>query len=50
VAPFCVTVDHHAAQHLASLFGPGNYSVVSSPPQLAAALLDWLRSVTLALA
>jgi nitric oxide reductase NorD protein len=49
VAPFCVTVDHHASQHLAALFGPGNYSVVSTPQQLASALLEWVRSVTVAL-
>ena len=49
VAPFCVTVDHHASQHLAALFGPGNYSVASTPQQLASALLEWVRSVTVAL-
>jgi nitric oxide reductase NorD protein len=50
IAPFCVTVDHQAARHLAALFGPGNFSVVNSPQQLAAALLEWLRTVTVALA
>ena len=50
VAPFCVTVDHQASRHLAALFGPGNFSVVNSPQQLAAALLEWLRTVTVALA
>jgi nitric oxide reductase NorD protein len=50
IAPFCVTVDHQASHHLASLFGPGNYAVVNAPERLTAALLEWLRAVTLALA
>jgi len=50
IAPFCVTVDHHASHHLAPLFGPGNFSAVNAPQRLAGALLEWLRSVTVALA
>lgn len=46
IAPFCVTVDEQASQNLASLFGPGNYSVVNRPEHLASALLQWLRMVT----
>jgi nitric oxide reductase NorD protein len=49
VAPFCVTVDRHASRHLAGLFGPGNYTIATEPGQLTAALLEWLRTVTVAL-
>ena len=49
IAPFCVTVDRSASHHLAPLFGAGNYTIVRDAPQLAAALLEWLRSVTVAL-
>ena len=49
IAPFCVTVDRSASRHLAPLFGAGNYTIVRDAPQLAAALLEWLRSVTVAL-
>lgn len=50
IAPYCVTVERHASRHLAPLFGAGNYTVVSAPEQLSAALLDWLRTVSVALA
>ena len=49
IAPFCVTVDRSASRHLAPLFGAGNYTIVRDAPQLATALLEWLRSVTVAL-
>jgi nitric oxide reductase NorD protein len=49
IAPFCVTVDRNASRHLAPLFGAGNYTIVRDAPQLATALLEWLRSVTVAL-
>jgi nitric oxide reductase NorD protein len=49
IAPFCVTVDRDASRHLAPLFGAGNYTIVRDAPQLATALLEWLRSVTMAL-
>lgn len=50
IAPFCVTVDRNASRHLAGLFGAGHYTTVSAPGGLAIALLDWLRTVTVALA
>jgi nitric oxide reductase NorD protein len=49
IAPFCVTVDRNASRHLAPLFGAGHYTIVRDAPQLATALLEWLRSVTVAL-
>ncbi len=49
IAPFCVTVDRNASRHLAPLFGAGNYTIVRDAPQLPSALLEWLRSVTVAL-
>jgi nitric oxide reductase NorD protein len=49
IAPFCVTVDRNASRHLAPLFGAGNYTIVRDAPQLATALLEWLRTVTVAL-
>jgi nitric oxide reductase NorD protein len=49
IAPFCVTVDRQATSHLSGLFGPGNYTIVRDPQRLAAALLQWLQSVTQAI-
>jgi nitric oxide reductase NorD protein len=49
IAPFCVTVDRNASRHLAPLFGAGNYTIVRDARELATALLEWLRSVTVAL-
>lgn len=49
IAPFCVTVDRNASRHLAPLFGSGNYTIVRDAAQLSTALLEWLRSVTVAM-
>ncbi|MGZ8228093.1 MAG: VWA domain-containing protein [Burkholderiales bacterium] len=50
ISPFCVTVDRLATTQLASIFGAGNFTVVTDAPHLSGALIDWLRNVTVALA
>jgi nitric oxide reductase NorD protein len=49
ISPFCVTVDRLATRQLASIFGAGNFTVVTDAPHLSGALIDWLRNVTVAL-
>ena len=43
IAPFCLTIDRHAANYLPQVFGAGNYALLPRPELLPSVLLDWLR-------
>lgn len=43
IHPFCITVDRHAPQYLARIFGPGRYAVLQHPQLLPVVLVDILR-------
>lgn len=43
IHPFCLTVDRHAPQYLARVFGPGRYAVLQHPERLPTVLVDILR-------
>jgi nitric oxide reductase NorD protein len=45
VHPFCLTVDRHAPQYLAGVFGPGRYAVLQHPQLLPVVLADILRKL-----
>ena len=45
VHPFCLTVDRHAPQYLAGIFGPGRYAVLQHPQLLPVVLADILRKL-----
>jgi nitric oxide reductase NorD protein len=50
IVPFCLTVDRSASRYLPAIFDAGHYSVVTHPEHMTRALLEWLRSVTAAMA
>jgi len=43
VAPFCLTVDRHAADYLPFIFGAHHFALLPRTEHLPAVLLDWLR-------
>lgn len=43
IHPFCITVDRHAPQYLARVFGPDHYAVLRHPERLPVVLVDVLR-------
>ena len=45
IAPFCLTVDRHAATYLPLVFGPHHYALLPRPELLPLILLDWLRKL-----
>jgi nitric oxide reductase NorD protein len=45
IHPFCITVDRHAPQYLAGIFGPGRYAVLQHPQLLPVVLVDVLRKL-----
>lgn len=45
VHPFCLTVDRHAPQYLAGIFGPGQYAVLQQPQLLPVVLADILKKL-----
>jgi nitric oxide reductase NorD protein len=45
IHPFCITVDRHAPQYLAGIFGPGRYAVLQHPQLLPVVLVDILRKL-----
>lgn len=49
IAPFCLTVDASASRYLPAIFGAGHYTMVTHPERMTAALLEWLRTVTMAM-
>ncbi len=48
IAPFCLTVDRHAAAYLAGVFGANQYALLAKPSMLPAALLDWMQRLVMA--
>lgn len=43
IAPFCLTVDRHAADYLPHVFGAHQYALLARPAMLPTALLDWMH-------
>ncbi len=43
IAPFCLTVDRHAAGYLPGVFGVNQYALLAKPSNLPAVLLDWMH-------
>ncbi len=43
IAPFCLTVDRHAAGYLPGVFGANQYALLAKPSMLPTALLDWMH-------
>ena len=48
IAPFCLTVDRHAAGYLPGVFGANQYALLAKPSMLPTALLDWMQRLVLA--
>ena len=48
IAPFCLTVDRHAAAYLPGVFGAKQYALLATPANLPAVLLDWIQRLVLA--
>jgi nitric oxide reductase NorD protein len=48
IAPFCLTVDRHAAAYLPGVFGPTSTPCWPSPRMLPAVLLDWMQRLVMA--
>ena len=48
VAPFCLTVDRHAAAYLPAVFGARHYALLTQPERLPSVLLDWMRRLVVA--
>lgn len=48
IAPFCLTVDRHAAGYLPGVFGANQYALLAKPSMLPAALLDWMQRLVMA--
>ena len=48
IAPFCLTVDRHAAAYLPSVFGANQYALLAKPSMLPTALLDWMQRLVMA--
>ena len=43
IAPFCLTVDRHAAGYLPGVFGAKQYTLLTRPSMLPTALIDWIH-------
>lgn len=43
IAPFCLTVDRHAAAYLPGVFGAHQYALLARPSMLPTVLLDWMH-------
>lgn len=43
IAPFCLTIDRHAAGYLPQVFGANHYAMLHKPELLPTALLEWMR-------
>lgn len=48
IAPFCLTVDQHAASYLPGVFGAHQYALLAKPANLPAVLLDWMHGLIMA--
>lgn len=48
IAPFCLTVDRHAAGYLPGVFGVRQYALLAKPSNLPAVLLDWMQRLVVA--
>ena len=48
IAPFCLTVDRHAAGYLPGVFGANQYALLAKPSMLPAVLLDWMQRLVMA--
>lgn len=48
IAPFCLTVDRHAAGYLPSVFGANQYAMLVKPSMLPTVLLDWMHRLVVA--
>ena len=48
IAPFCLTVDRHAAGYLPGVFGVNQYALLAKPSNLPAALLNWMQRLIMA--
>ncbi len=43
IAPFCLTIDRHAANYLPQVFGARHYALLPKPELLPTVLLDWMK-------
>jgi nitric oxide reductase NorD protein len=48
IAPFCLTVDRHAAGYLPGVFGANQYALLAKPSMLPTVLLDWMHRLIMA--
>ncbi|WP_370584316.1 VWA domain-containing protein [Polaromonas sp. CG_9.11] len=48
ISPFCLTIDHQAANYLPAVFGSKHYALLPRPELLPSVLLDWLRRLVAA--
>lgn len=48
IAPFCLTVDRHAAAYLPGVFGANQYAMLAKPSLLPTVLLDWMQRLVMA--
>ena len=48
IAPFCLTVDRHAASYLPGVFGANQYALLAKPANLPSVLLDWMQRLVVA--
>lgn len=48
IAPFCLTVDRHAAGYLPGVFGANQYALLAKPSMLPTVLLDWMHRLVMA--
>ena len=48
IAPFCLTVDRHAAGYLPGVFGANQYALLAKPSMLPTVLLDWMQRLVMA--
>jgi nitric oxide reductase NorD protein len=48
IAPFCMTVDRHAAGYLPGVFGVKQYALLAKPSMLPTVLLDWMHRLVMA--
>ncbi|MFH1813200.1 MAG: hypothetical protein ABIF28_03425 [Pseudomonadota bacterium] len=48
IAPFCLTVDRHAAGYLPGVFGAHHYALLAKPSMLPTVLLDWMHRLLMA--
>ena len=48
IAPFCLTVDRHAAGYLPGVFGAHQYAMLVKPSMLPTVLLGWMQRLVMA--